>query len=363
MLESPKLGQPSSIWGTSAGALNALWSLSPEVQERPPLLLSYWISLGRRLIVAAICVLLICAMLFYALVQVWPYEAEWYVIVWGALELVALLYLVTLVLAARGQINRVPGLLPATFVRKLVPRPEALTTSHRVYMCVADVGCSVPKDMWNKQPYGVFMCGDRCDGQAIDLDTDDAVPAFNVAVASASLPVLVRAEELGRYKVLDGGLVANLPAGYMEAHGALGGLYIACIVPRKLKELRGQDSIDNRTLRYLHAIKSLQARSREDGVLQRGGVASPLGHIPAFVLTPQRGLRSGIACFWPPLLRAEFEQGRQEASEFLAHLQKFLDGEQSTLQRYLLEELIDGGGATGSADPAWWQPWANTEWP
>ncbi len=349
---------PSSIWGTSAGALNALWSRDPEISKEPIGLLCYWTILARRLILAFICgvvgllglVFLICHLPFFLKVTL------------IALTILVIVFLY--VLALRRKLVRLPGLIPSTFARLIVPRPRSIAPGCSVYTCVSNVDLETRPEFWDRSGRGWFLLeGNSSSSSAEDLGSGERVDAFHVAVASASLPVIVHPTRLAGMILLDGGLVANLPGGFILSNGALGGAYVLCIVPSSVRELSNSDPIDNRTLRFLYDLRDQQAKHRSAAAGAPSSSGPAHTHIPVFVLSPLRRLKSGLAWFWPPLLRREFWQGYQEAKTFSDFLDAFRRGDIRPMSEFLLEQVLQRSDApVEQPSNPFWYLWANTHW-
>jgi predicted acylesterase/phospholipase RssA len=349
---------PSSIWGTSAGALNALWGRDPEISKEPTKLLCYWTILARRLILAVICgmigvlgfVFLFCFLpLFLKITLV-------------ALTILVIVFLFAL--ALRRKLVRLPGLIPSTFARLIVPRPRSIAPGFFVYTCVSNVDLETRPEFWDRSGRGWFVLeGNSSSFSAEDLGSGERVDAFHVAVASASLPIIVRPTRLEGMTLLDGGLVANLPGGFILSNGALGGAYVLCIVPCSVSEFSNSDPIDNRTLRFLYDLRDQQTKHRSAAAGASSSSGPAHTHIPVFVLSPLRPLKSGLIWFWPPLLRREFWQGYQEAKIFSDSLDAFRQGDIGPMSGFLLEQVLQQSDAPVEqpGKPLWYM-WANTHW-
>ncbi len=163
--------------------------------------------------------------------------------------------------------------------------------------------------------------------------------------------------------LLDGGLVANLPGGFILSNGTLGGAYVLCIVPRSVAEFSSSNPIDNRTLRFLYDLRDQQAKHRRAAAGASSSSGPAFTHIPVFVLSPRQRLKSGLIWFWPPLLRREFWQGYQEAKIFSDSLDAFRQGDIHPMSEFLLEKVLQQSDAP-VAQPAkhFWYMWANTRW-
>lgn len=233
-----------------------------------------------------------------------------------------------------------------------------------MYTCVANVGLETRPELWGPSKRGWFLLhGSSSDLSVEDLGSGEVVDAFHVAGASASVPVIVRPTRLAGMTLLDGGLVANLPAGFILSNGALGGAYVLCIVPRSVRALSTSNPIDHRTLRFLFELKDEQAthRSAAAGASSWSGPAHT--HIPVFVLSPRRHLKSGLVCFWPPLLRREFWQGYQEAKIFSDALDAFSQGDIGPMSEFLLDQVLQQNDApVEQPGKPFWYMWANTHW-
>jgi predicted patatin/cPLA2 family phospholipase len=349
---------PSSIWGTSAGALNALWSRDPSIQAEPTRLLYYWTTLAHRLIaVVAAGVIYVCAILwmFWSL----PIEVKVAVVALAGLALFLLD-----ALARRRILIRLPGLISPALARLIVPRPKSVAPGGYVYTCVSDVDSEILPDHWGNSMRGWFRLDrESSDCLAEDMSGGEMVDAFHVAVASASIPIAVHPARLAGMRLLDGGLVANLPAGFILSNGALGGAYVLCVVPRDVGDLSNSDPIDHRTLRFLFDLRDEQAKHRSAAAVASSWSGPAHTHIPVFVLSPKEYLKSGLVRFWPSLLRREFSQGVQEAKTFSAALEAFSRGDVHLTRGYLLEQVLEGRSApVGKPSRSAWYKWANTHW-
>jgi predicted patatin/cPLA2 family phospholipase len=346
---------PSSIWGTSAGALNALWSRDPEILAEPTKLVCFWALLARRLIIIAS--VSIIAILY--VIHLLPIKFT----LWCGLAVVSAMFS-SYVLAKRQMFVRLPGLIPSVLARLIVPRPHSIAPGHFVYTCVTNVASETRPQLWDGSRGGWFLLSsESSDCSAEDLRTGERVDAFRVAVASASVPGLVYPTQLAGMTLLDGGLIANLPAGFIRSNGALGGAYVLCIVPRDLAELSDPNPIDDRTLRFLFDLRDEQAKHRSAAADASSWSGPSHTHTPIFVLTPKQRLKSRLAFFWPPLLRREFWQGYREANSFSDALHAFSLGNSSLISEYLLERVLQRvNSPVREPGRPFWYVWVNTRW-
>lgn len=97
---------PRSIWGTSAGALNALWSRDPEILNDPTKLLCCWTTLARRLILVVIGGMIgLCGLVYlFCLLPM--------LLTISLVALAILMIIFLYVLALQHKIVRLPGLIP-----------------------------------------------------------------------------------------------------------------------------------------------------------------------------------------------------------------------------------------------------------
>ncbi len=345
---------PSSIWGTSAGALNALWSRDSEISKEPIKLLCFWTMLARRLILVVTC----GAVGFLGLVLLFCLLPSF--LKTALLGLTILVY----VLALRRKFVRLPGLIPSTFARLIIPRPRSIAPGFFVYTCVSNVDLETRPEFWDSSRRGWFVLeGNSSSASAEDLGSGERVDAFHVAVASASLPIIVQPTRLAGMTLLDGGLVANLPGGFILSNGTLGGAYVLCIVPCSVSEFSSSNLIDNRTLRFLYDLRDQQAKHRRAAAGASSSSGPAHTHIPVFVLSPRRRLKSGLIGFWPPLLRREFWQGYQEAKIFSDSLDAFRQGDIHPISEFLLEQVLQQSDApVEQPGKPFWYMWANTHW-
>lgn len=357
MLKDGPNTTPSSIWGTSAGALNALWTRDPLVQKKPEVLLEFWLSLARRILILGLpsigCLIAIPCLILWRL----PLEVSAWLF---GIPVVA--FLILYVLAHLKILTRLPGLLPAKFARLIVPRPSAVGPGPNIYICTSDINSASRPNLWDGSPRNWFLI-EKESSKCIEMSSDDECDAFHAAVASASLPVMIRPVRIGNSFLLDGGLVANLPAGFITTNGALGGAYVLCIIPKDVATLRASDPIEYRTLKFLFDLKAEQAKHRKESA-KRGMWAGPVhAHVPIFVLSPKIHLKSGLVFFFPCLLRREFSQAMVEAKDFCTGLEDFKDGKWNSLDEYLIENVLSSCTAPGvEPKPNFWYKWVNSSW-
>ena len=353
---------PSSVWGTSAGALNALWSRDPSIQAEPANLLGYWITLSRRLIYGVVGG--ICAVVSGLLCFLWMF-CHLPKLTIACLVLISLTFALLYILTKRRVLTRLPGLVSPSVARLIVPRPKSIASGWHVYTYVSDVDSETRPDFWPADSKRGWFClhPDTSDSLAEHIHDGDMVDAFHVAVASASVPIAIGPTRLAGMTLMDGGLVANLPAGFISTNGSLGGAYILCIVPRDVAELSSSDSIDYRVLRFLFELRDEQSKHRSDAATTSSWGGPAHTHIPVFVLSPKRRLKSGLFKFFPHLLRQEFSQGFQEAMAFSAALEKFSRNNVDLSNEYLLERVLEKCSAPIEEPPrGFWYMWANSRW-
>lgn len=346
---------PSSIWGTSAGALNALWSRDSSIKAAPTNLLTYWITLARRLN---------CVVVTGFLFLVWML---WHLpkLTIACLVLVSLTFTLLYVLTKRRTLTRLPGLVSPHVARLIVPRPKTIGPGWHVYTCVSDVDSETRPDFWSAESKRGWFClhPEASNSLAEHLHDGEMVDAFHVAVASASVPIAVGPTQLAGMTLMDGGLVANLPAGFIGTNGSLGGAYILCVIPRDVAELSSSNPIDYRTLRFLFELRDEQSKHRSDAATTSSWGGPAHTHIPVFVLSPRRRLKSGLLAFFPHLLRREFSQGFQEAMGFSAALEEFCRNNVDLSNEYLLERALEKCSApVGQPPRSFWYTWANSRW-
>ncbi|MBB2203265.1 patatin-like phospholipase family protein [Gluconacetobacter tumulisoli] len=361
LLKSGKITTPCAIWGTSAGALNALWSRDPSVQKEPLKLLDYWTTMASRFICLGIllisCILMIVWCIFYV------FHLSLIIIFAVVIFLFSLISILCLLCLCKI-LKRLPGILPSSFVRLIIPRPKGIAPGWFVYTCVANVDSQSWPEQWEDTNDGwFFLKNDSSACSSENLHTGEMVDAFDVAVASASIPGLVRPTRLSGMTLLDGGLVANLPAGFILTNGATGGAYVLCIVPRAVEDLSHSDPIDRRTLDFLVHLKDEQEKHRSSSNDGSHNTGPAHALIPIFIISPKKKLKSGLCKFWCPLLRREFKQGNEEAIMFSNALKKFAAGNMSLMQEYLLENVMRSCEApTGVSRKPLWLKWVNTRW-
>lgn len=362
MLKGGPNTTPSSIWGTSAGALNAFWTRDKLVRENPEVLLEYWLKLARRVLPIAVffsAIALACIVCLAYLLWVTPCQARL-----ALVETSGVGIFVLVILAQLRVLKRLPGLLPAKLIRLIVPSASAIVPGASIYTCVSDINSEKRPELWDRTRRNWFLIeSDASTCVAKEMSSYEDVDAFHVAVASASLPGLVRPVQILGSTLLDGGLVANLPAGFIATNGAAGGAYVLCVIPYDVKTLKSADPIDYRTLKFLFDLKAEQAEHRKEASTAVSSVVAAHTHIPIFIISPKTSLKSGIGLFLPCLLRREFSQAMSEAKAFCSALEAFEKGDGDSLSDYLLENVLKGCRAPGEP-PALnlWYWWVNLNW-
>jgi hypothetical protein len=248
--------------------------------------------------------------------------------------------------------------------RLVIPKPQSIAPGHFVYTCVANVASDNRPHFRDQNMRGCFLLKDKSSiCSAEDLGTGELVDAFRVAVASASIPVIVHPTRLAGMTLLDGGLVANLPADFVLSNGAMGGAYVICIVPRDVTDMSKPNVIDYRTLQFLFDLRDRQASHRRDAATSSTWSGPAHTHIPIFIISPRQFLKSRMMFFWPPMLRREFWQGFQEAKTFSDSLGAFSRGDMRPMSDYLLENVLEGCEAPlKKPGRPYWYMWANTRW-
>ncbi|MGE0333536.1 MAG: hypothetical protein AB7P37_22880 [Ramlibacter sp.] len=254
-----------------------------------------------------------------------------------AITVATMLMVVELCVSTRIMARR-PGLVHPSVARMIVPRPSSIGPGPYIYTCVSDVESDNRPQFWDASKRGWF-CLDRHSVamEAEEMSSGAKADAFHVAVASASLPIVVQHSRLAGMRLLDGGLIANLPAGFIFSNGSLGGGYVLCVIPRGLHELSSSDAIDARTLRFLCEMREEQAKHREAASASSAWSGPAHAHTPVFIVTPKLPLLSGLVKFWPSFLRRDFQQGVQDAQSFVAALAAFSQDDDERLHGYLLE--------------------------
>lgn len=348
---------PSSIWGTSAGALNALWTRDPSVQTKPEVLLEFWLSLARRILIVGVP--FIACLIFIPCIILWRLPFEVSAWLFGT-PITA--FLILYVLAQVKILTRLPGLLSAKFARLIVPQPSEVGPGPNIYICTSDIDSASRPNLWDGSLRNWFQIKKES-SKCIEMSSDEEYDAFHAAVASASLPVLIRPARIGDSFVLDGGLVANLPAGFITANGALGGAYVLCIIPKDVTTLRASDPIDYRTLKFLFDLKAEQTKHRRESAKSTSWTGPAHVHTPIFILSPKKQLQSGLGVFLPSLLRREFSQAMVEAQDFCIGLKEFKDGQWNRLDEYLIENVLASCTVLGTEPkPNFWYKWVNSNW-
>jgi patatin-like phospholipase len=359
LLDSAKT-QPVVIWGTSAGAINALWASTLPPTSSSDRLIDLWCSLSRRIVVS---VLSLAAILIFWLVVMLIFHT---ILVASCIVAISVFSTFAFVWMW-GRVNRLPGLIPLWIAARLLPQNHSPARWHS-YFCTANVNLEKPPQTWSWDTLSCFCL--KPGSTLAELLTSTSKRPFDprlAAMASAAFPIMFRPLFVGdKEALLDGGLEVNLPAGHIFSQGMSGGHCAICIVPMKLANLDPQDHVDYRVLRFLSDMKVKQSNSRDklrDGQNVQVNPAHALR--PILIVCPIQVLRSGMlkGLYSRKILKSEFEQGRRDSEELLKAMSAFESGETDALQEYLLENrqlpvITDLAPKAGC-----WKYWANLKWP
>lgn len=357
LLEDAELKPPVAIWGTSAGAINALWASTACENASHGHLLELWLAFARRIkVIVVLCLLLSIALLL------------WCAIHHGrALIFLGVFVAAALAFIAKRQpfgIGRLPGLLSIRHASKILPfKPRPARWN--AFFFAADVSLPASPESWNWNTLACFQMKPRSARSSLilpELETD--IDPRIAVMCSAALPMLNRPLSFGRHLLLDGGLEANLPAGHLLGQGMSGGNCAICIVPRPLSGLDPCEHVDFRTLKFLKELKEAQQTSRMK-VAGKISSAHPAHTLrPILLIQPEQELKSGIArgFFRPGILRQEFEEGYYQGQRLSTAMTQFKLGDDEALSTHLLESC---GLPTLSSPPpkaSFWKYWVNSRW-
>jgi predicted patatin/cPLA2 family phospholipase len=358
LLNSAKTCKPVAIWGTSAGAINALWASTLPETSNSERLIDLWCCLSCRIVVSVLSLV--------AVFLPWVVIMLIFHTVFIACFIGAILISSTFVQVwKRGCVIRLPGLIPLWIAAPLLPQ-NLSPARWDIYFCTANVNLENPPQSWDWDTISYFHMGPGSTSAKLNASTSE--PPFDprlAVLASAALPIIFRPLFVGDKAFLDGGLEVNLPAGSILSQGMSGGHCAICIVPTKLADLDPQDHVDYRVLRFLSEMKMKQEKSREklgDGQNPQGTA----GHTrrPILVVCPSQELRSGLleGLFCRNILRREFEQGRRDSEALLKAMSAFESGADDALQEYLLENRQLPVVAHLAPKAGCWKYWANLKW-
>lgn len=350
LLKSKSTGAPVALWGTSAGAINAVWASCSTSAEQPENLLAQWLLLAQKIRLA--CFIVICCVVALACFLGCKF-------LYGFLTIFGSAILLGCVL------DRIPGAIPVTLAARLLPRVNS-PARWNVYVCTADVSVPSVPELWEWETLGIFRIdpGATCAKIATFRDEREFEPRL-AAMISAAIPIVCRPFLLGTKRLLDGGLFANLPAGFIRSQGMLGGNCAICILPRPLDRLNPDKHIDCRIIRFLRELQVSQQQNRARSAPKAGVHKRPANTMtPVFVLSPSRELRSGLVWgfFSTRLLRTEFFDGRSLGEDFLRTLESFENGNDNALDSYLLDSVRLPSLPDRVPSPGRWRFWANRRW-
>jgi predicted acylesterase/phospholipase RssA len=357
LLEDQDLKAPVGMWGTSAGAINALWASTACENASHGHLLELWLAFARRLIVSVVLsVLLLLTLLLWCAIQHGT-----------ALILSGVCIVVALTLIAKKRlfgIERLPGLLSIRHASKILPFKPRPARWH-AYFFTADVNLPASPEAWNWNTLGCFQMevGSARARLILPQLGTDLDPRIAV-MCSAGLPIVNRPLSFGSHLFLDGGLEANLPAGHLLDQGMSGGNCAICVVPRPLSSLDPCDHVDFRTLKFLNELKNAQQMSRMKVLGRTFSVHPPHTLRPILLIQPDQELKSGLAFGFlrPSILRQEFEEGYQEGRRLSVAMAQFKCGDDEALTANLLESCGLPSLNSGSPKAYFWKYWVNSRW-
>ncbi len=417
LLENSSTANPVAIFGTSAGALNAMWASTLKSETAPRKLLDNWISLAMIFTSAIIHVPAILFSLFIAAIvsarypsicafsiawflafTLWTFTAVVMIEVFAATGLIVAgicsCIVATITLFGLGHEwweallpifvpvfiliryfhfrwrypqHRLPALFPVAWLGHLLALPEG-PAQFNIFLCTADVNVRQIPVKWEWNTLGIFRLREA-ETEPILFNQFRYVryDLRTVAMCSAALPILCQPYEVGQKKFLDGGLAANLPAGFVFEQGLLGGRCMICIIPQPLEKLNPADHVQYRTLRFLHDLKAEQASHRNRIALKSPGVASTQPahtQLPILIVSPSEILESGFidGFLQHHVLTQEFDSGRETALQLTRAMSAFLQGSDRELDRYLLDQKLLPALPPTIPRPGIWALWANPNW-
>ncbi|WP_071759888.1 patatin-like phospholipase family protein [Burkholderia ubonensis] len=350
--------EPTAMFGTSAGAINALWASTAPTDKLAEHMLSHWLAFARRIAVAGYfvgTVLLLSALVLVA--------SQWPLLPSRIIGLFLCLLSLLLILGATVRlrlIDRVPGIIPIRCAARMLPSVQTPANWH-CYFCTADVALNEQPHAWDWGRLATFWIAKGKRHARLMRDKHPPLDPRVAAMTSAALPILFRSLRVGARQLLDGGLEANLPAGYIVSNGSAGGNSIICIVPIPLSQLDPEHYIHYRVLRFLHDICAEQQEGRSNPAAAIVGASV---RYPVLVIAPKEKLQSGLVSgfFRPKLLRAEFEAGRLSGVDMKIAMTCFQRGSETALDGNLLETL--SLPPIGERPPSCrlLAPWMNTRW-
>jgi predicted acylesterase/phospholipase RssA len=357
LLEKGELNDPVAMWGTSAGAINALWAATASENATYGHLLELWIKFARRILVGGTLGILFCGALLF-----------WCAISHGTVLILAVVVIsAALTIIAKKQpfgIERLPGILSVQFTSRILPFNN-LPARWYAYFVAADVSLRTSPVSWNWDTLACFEMKPGSDSASLTLPAKRADVDPRLAVmCSAALPIMTRPLAVGVHRLLDGGLEANLPAGHLSSQGMSGGNCAICIIPGLLSSLEPSDHVDFRTLKFLHEMKNAQSTSRSN--IQSADFSVHAAHTlrPIVLIQPDAELKSGLiqGFLCTSILRKEFEQGFRQGQSLRAALRQFQLGVDEALSAHLLEGCALPSINAVPPKMSFWGSWVNSRW-
>lgn len=355
LLKSRDIGTPVCCWGTSAGAINAYWGATLPLHIVRRQLVRNWLILASR-VRTIFVILLVLALSFIAAIII-----SHAVRLFATVALSFAFFFVALCLLVQ---KRLPGFVSVKMAALLLPRTNM---PHRfyAYYCAANVDNDVLPTEWEWDSLGVFAFppGLPNGGRGNDMPKPDIA-----VMTSAALPILCNPLTYKKRHYLDGGLVANLPAGHLRSYGLAGGHCAICIVPRRLEDLDLGDHVDYRVAVFLNGMRESQTNSRQHAAesFEAGCVYTGPAHThrPVFVIKPETDLQSGLLTgfFLPSLLVKEYWQGYCTGRQVIERLRRFAAGDNASIDSDLLDNHVLPAIPPNPPAAGLWALFANVKW-
>jgi hypothetical protein len=297
---------------------------------------------------------------------------------WSALVVFALLlfawfcgkccYLVRSIPLKRLQGRRLGALFSVPWLGRRLPRPEG-PARFQLFMCTANVNLDEPPVEWDWNTLGVFhLEPGQTEPYLITSDPSIRYDLRTATMCSAALPIACRPFAIGQKQFLDGGLEANLPAGFLKKQGLLGGRCAICIVPHPIELLNPDDHVEYRTIHFLSTMKMGQAFHQGLSATSQLTGDTWIGpghtHYPILIVSPERMLESGLVDGFlrSHILHQEFEAGRKTAQALVNAMNEFLAENNEALNPYLLQYKQLPPLLGPVPRPGFWALWANPKW-
>jgi len=188
------------MFGTSAGAINALWASTAPTDKFAEHMLSHWLVFAQRIVVTGCFLGAAVLSLLVLMASQWlEFTTSWTAVArYGSIGLSLCLLLLILGTAVRLRlIDRIPGIIPIRWAALMLPHIQTVANWH-CYFCMADVALNEHPPVWDWGRLATFVIA-KGKGHAELMQGEHPPLDARVAVmTSAALPMLTCSPRLVR---------------------------------------------------------------------------------------------------------------------------------------------------------------------